>query len=163
MDLTILVYSSPTGIQTPILPLEGSCPIQLNDRTKLLSEKRDSNSRPPPWQGDALPTELFSQFGWNQTRSVHRDLVVVVCFNPERTRHYLMILTIFFAGRVGLEPTIFGLTNRSLYHLSFRPINNLLSYNELCVGIEPTSLDYKSSTSPFMLTEQLRVSLIRFT
>ena len=25
-----------------------------------LSEKRDSNSRPSPWQGDALPTELFS-------------------------------------------------------------------------------------------------------
>jgi hypothetical protein len=25
-----------------------------------LSEKRDSNSRPQPWQGCALPTELFS-------------------------------------------------------------------------------------------------------
>jgi hypothetical protein len=28
----------------------------------ILSEKRDSNSRPPPWQGDALPTELFSHY-----------------------------------------------------------------------------------------------------
>ena len=28
----------------------------------LLSEKRDSNPRPPPWQGGALPTELFSHF-----------------------------------------------------------------------------------------------------
>ena len=27
----------------------------------VLSEKRDSNPRPPPWQGGALPTELFSQ------------------------------------------------------------------------------------------------------
>lgn len=27
-----------------------------------MSEKRDSNPRPPPWQGDALPTELFSRF-----------------------------------------------------------------------------------------------------
>ena len=27
-----------------------------------LSEKRDSNPRPRPWQGRALPTELFSQF-----------------------------------------------------------------------------------------------------
>tara|TARA_R110000787_G_scaffold183014_1_gene295012 strand:- start:23816 stop:23977 length:162 start_codon:yes stop_codon:yes gene_type:complete len=26
-----------------------------------MSEKRDSNPRPPPWQGGALPTELFSQ------------------------------------------------------------------------------------------------------
>ena len=25
------------------------------------SEKRDSNPRPQPWQGCALPTELFSQ------------------------------------------------------------------------------------------------------
>ena len=27
-----------------------------------LSEKRDSNPRPQPWQGCALPTELFSHF-----------------------------------------------------------------------------------------------------
>ena len=27
------------------------------------SGKRDSNSRPRPWQGRALPTELFPQFG----------------------------------------------------------------------------------------------------
>jgi hypothetical protein len=27
---------------------------------KSWSEKRDSNPRPPPWQGGALPTELFS-------------------------------------------------------------------------------------------------------
>ena len=26
----------------------------------LVSEKRDSNPRPRPWQGRALPTELFS-------------------------------------------------------------------------------------------------------
>ena len=28
----------------------------------LLSGKRDSNSRPQPWQGCALPTELFPQY-----------------------------------------------------------------------------------------------------
>ena len=28
----------------------------------VLSEKRDSNPRPRPWQGRALPTELFSHF-----------------------------------------------------------------------------------------------------
>ncbi len=28
----------------------------------IWSGKRDSNSRPPPWQGDALPTELFPQW-----------------------------------------------------------------------------------------------------
>ena len=29
------------------------------------SGKRDSNSRPPPWQGDALPTELFPHWRWH--------------------------------------------------------------------------------------------------
>ena len=28
------------------------------------SGKRDSNSRPRPWQGRALPTELFSRIGF---------------------------------------------------------------------------------------------------
>ena len=31
--------------------------------TDLLSGKRDSNSRPRPWQGRALPTELFPRLG----------------------------------------------------------------------------------------------------
>ena len=30
----------------------------------LLSGKRGSNSRPRPWQGRALPTELFPRFGF---------------------------------------------------------------------------------------------------
>ena len=30
-----------------------------------MSEKRDSNPRPQPWQGCALPTELFSHFHLN--------------------------------------------------------------------------------------------------
>ena len=29
---------------------------------QILSGKRDSNSRPQPWQGCALPTELFPQY-----------------------------------------------------------------------------------------------------
>ena len=32
------------------------------------SEKRDSNPRPRPWQGRALPTELFSQFALSEKR-----------------------------------------------------------------------------------------------
>gem|GEM_PF-4418991 len=30
----------------------------------LKSERRDSNSRPQPWQGCALPTELLSLLFW---------------------------------------------------------------------------------------------------
>ena len=36
-------------------------PIPPPEQTLKSSEKRDSNSRPQPWQGCALPTELFSQ------------------------------------------------------------------------------------------------------
>ena len=28
-----------------------------------MSERRDSNSRHPPWQGGALPAELLSHYG----------------------------------------------------------------------------------------------------
>jgi hypothetical protein len=41
-----------------------SLEIRSNTRSLLLllSEKRGSNPRPPPWQGGALPTELFSHY-----------------------------------------------------------------------------------------------------
>ena len=31
--------------------------------TQLWSGRRDSNSRPSPWQGDALPLSYFRKFG----------------------------------------------------------------------------------------------------
>ena len=58
---------SPTCL--PVPPLEpvnrlknGWTWIKKRRRPAFLSEKRDSNPRPPPWQGGALPTELFSHF-----------------------------------------------------------------------------------------------------
>jgi len=39
-----LVYCTPTEIQTPIFPLEGERPIQLDDGGVLLYLRRDSNS-----------------------------------------------------------------------------------------------------------------------
>lgn len=38
-----LTHCSPTGILTPIIPLEGVCPIQLNDRAKLWWRQWESN------------------------------------------------------------------------------------------------------------------------
>ena len=35
-----------------------------------MSEKRDSNPRPQPWQGCALPTELFSHFTLLKERAI---------------------------------------------------------------------------------------------
>ena len=45
------------------LPPQSSVSTNSTTRTeghKKKSEKRDSNPRPRPWQGRALPTELFS-------------------------------------------------------------------------------------------------------
>ena len=49
-------------------PLPPQSSVSTNSTTRTfgqvalnLSEKRDSNPRPQPWQGCALPTELFSQ------------------------------------------------------------------------------------------------------
>ena len=42
----------------------------------IWSGKRDSNSRPRPWQGRALPTELFPLFG------VGHSIAIKECVNP---------------------------------------------------------------------------------
>ncbi len=39
---------------------------------RIWSERRDSNSRPRPWQGRALPTELLSRWGG---KSIILDLI----------------------------------------------------------------------------------------
>ena len=45
----------------PPLGLEELKPIPVLVVFKMLSGKRDSDPRPQPWQGCALPTELFPQ------------------------------------------------------------------------------------------------------
>ena len=42
----------------------------------ILSGKRDSNSRPQPWQGCALPTELFPHYRLNFTTDISIELRV---------------------------------------------------------------------------------------
>jgi hypothetical protein len=61
---------------------------------KIWSGKRDSNSRPRPWQGRALPTELFprrrycyTNFGaGNETRTRDPDLGKVVLYQLSYSR-----------------------------------------------------------------------------
>ena len=50
----------------PIPPLRHLLTLYKKSRFTIgtLSGKRDSNSRPRPWQGRALPTELFPRFGF---------------------------------------------------------------------------------------------------
>ncbi len=58
--------SAPKGaagsqVRTPVSKQKKNS--NLKAAVLLLSGKRDSNSRPRPWQGRALPTELFPQIG----------------------------------------------------------------------------------------------------
>ncbi len=46
-----------------------------------LSEKRDSNPRPRPWQGRALPAELFSQTGCKYKQSFHFSELFIYFFD----------------------------------------------------------------------------------
>ena len=39
--------------------------LKLSQKKPIWSGKRDSNSRPQPWQGYALPTELFPRAAYN--------------------------------------------------------------------------------------------------
>ena len=58
--------------------------VSTNSTTRALSERRDSNPRPSPWQGDALPTELLSQRmqiynNLNYIRSINKLIFTNFC------------------------------------------------------------------------------------
>ena len=58
----------PTGYEPVALTNWAIGPSLQKNLQTIWSGKRDSNSRPPPWQGDALPTELFPHFMERKTR-----------------------------------------------------------------------------------------------
>ena len=76
------------------------------------SGKRDSDPRPQPWQGCALPTELFPHTKNNKKNNVKRRRLEL----PRHNWHYplkvarlpipppLQHLKMFFVPRTGLEP-----------------------------------------------------------
>ena len=83
--------------------------IKLDAVSKKLSGKRDSDPRPQPWQGCALPTELFPQ----------RDLVCCVCLcEEEETRTPTSQLT--------LPPQSSASTNSATSPLLLRLVQNSL-------------------------------------
>ena len=80
--------------------------------TGLLSGKRDSNSRPRPWQGRALPTELFSQyFGLNILFSAFENSVANIelfFLSPKRDKNLIRFLqNLFFdLAKVGVAGSL---------------------------------------------------------
>ena len=61
-----------TRICNPLHDHSANAP-QLLNLLRDWSGKRDSNSRPQPWQGCALPTELFPRLSYTRTNEIlHR-------------------------------------------------------------------------------------------
>jgi hypothetical protein len=60
-------------LQTSALPLGYAALNRCLSVGRLWSERRDLNSRQPPWQGGALPTELLSH-----TNLVIKDSILLL-------------------------------------------------------------------------------------
>ena len=94
----------------------------------MWSGKRGSNSRPPPWQGGALPTELFPLIFWPKTTTVQRykngcnyNLGKVV---GTKTPFNILFYCKFFPALLGFCTVQRG------YKLSFAAVQNIYnSYN----------------------------------
>ena len=82
------------------------------------SGKRDSNSRPPPWQGGALPLSYFRINGASaQNRTVDTRI-----FSPLL---YQLSYRGKMATRMGLEPTTSAVTGRHSNQLNHRAIQTM--------------------------------------
>ena len=90
------------------------------------SGKRDSNSRPSPWQGDALPLSYFRINGASgQNRTVDTRI-----FSPLL---YRLSSRGIMATRKGLEPSTSAVTGRHSNQLNYRAIfrNRIIYYIKL--------------------------------
>ncbi len=100
-----LSFSDPRSL-IPVLrsPNKKSPSVGWAFEDRFWSERRGSNSRPSPWQGDALPAELLSQSDhkdtkyfeldqvhWNEKFTQRQKLILETDFFPHlvSTLHYL--------------------------------------------------------------------------
>ena len=104
--------------------------LPLNYIRKRWSGRRDSNSRPSPWQGDALPLSHF------------RTLVEGDGFEPSKAVLTDLLSAPF--GRSGTPRKISYVIDKVYYYLFFRKLqalNSILASSlkslELMEGIEP--------------------------
>ena len=102
----------------------GALPLSYT-RKKRWSGKRDSNSRPPPWQGGALATELLphmvDESGFEPLKAKLTDLQSV----PFGQLGYSSMM----ATRNGFEPSTSSVTGWHSNQLNYRAKLNFKSNN----------------------------------
>ncbi len=76
------------------------CKRAVDTARKIWSGKRDSNSRPRPWQGRALPTELFPR-RIDGRHSIHSDHSV----NPLIQKYYFLSWLLCKCGQAAFRYT----------------------------------------------------------
>ena len=110
-----LTHCSPTGILTPIIPLEGVCPIQLNDRAKLWWRQWESN---PPHGDCKSSSPILGTFA----PIIKRQQVILTFIITQLNDLYSCesVLKVFLG-------------------------EEFVVYFERVGGIEPSSLDWKSN------------------
>ena len=83
---------------------------------KKWSGKRDSNSRPPPWQGGALPLSYFRKWCLRAESNCRHTDFQSVALPTELPRQVV-------ATPIGFEPTIFAVTGRHVNRYTTGPID----------------------------------------
>ena len=115
----------------------------------LWSGKRDSNSRPRPWQGRALPTELFPQSGAeNETRTRDPDLGKVVLYQLSYFRLSFDGAKVqFFSFMQAFFIKIFFHQTKPLY-INYFPSSFLisLSFIKASTGVKVSILVFRMSS-----------------
>ena len=87
---------------------------------KKWSGKRDSNSRPPPWQGGALPLSYFRKWCLRAESNCRHTDFQSVALPTELPRQVV-------ATPIGFEPTIFAVTGRHVNRYTTGPIDYFVS------------------------------------
>ena len=100
-------------LQTSALPLGYAA-------KKKWSGKRDSNSRPPPWQGGALPLSYFRKWCLRAESNCRHTDFQSVALPTELPRQVV-------ATPIGFEPTIFAVTGRHVNRYTTGPIDYFVS------------------------------------
>ena len=101
-----------------------------------LSEKRDSNPRPRPWQGRALPTELFSHILLYQSRNLENFQFSLNFVDSRKTTKSLINKQyrnfLFFGAELFSHILLYQSRNLENFQFSLNFVDSRIIFMNLC-------------------------------